>query len=70
MVLMIMIKEIQNRWKSPVLRMALVTLVAFSIKKYGKLEIPNEVVDAIVDAFLITVTGVGVVNDPTNKENI
>ena len=67
---MIMIKEIQNRWKSPVLRMALVTLVAFSVKKYGKLEIPNEVVDAIVDAFLITATGVGVVNDPTNKEKI
>ena len=67
---MTIVKEMQNRWKSPVLRTALITLVAFGVKKYGKFEIPNEVVNALVDTLLITVVGVGVVNNPTNKKKI
>lgn len=69
-IIMTVMKEIQNRWKSPVLRTALITLVAFCAKKYVEFEIPNEVIDAIVDAILIIITGVGIVNDPTNKQNI
>ncbi len=67
---MTIVKEMQNRWKSPILRTALITLVAFSVKKYSKFEIPNEVIDALVDMVLITITGVGVVNNPTNKKKI
>ena len=67
---MTIVKEMQNRWKSPVLRAALITLVALGVKKYCKFEIPNEIVDALVDTVLIAITGVGVVNNPTNKKKI
>jgi uncharacterized membrane protein len=67
---MVMMKEVQSRWKSPILRTALITLVAFCVKKFMKIEIPNEVVDALVDFVLISISGVGIVNDPTNKETM
>lgn len=67
---MTIVKEMENRWKSPILRTSLITLVAFSVKKYSKFEIPNEVIDALVDMVLITITGVGVVNNPTNRKKI
>jgi hypothetical protein len=57
-----------SRWKSPILRAGIVSLIIFSIKTFGKIEIPNEIIDTLVNVLFIAVFGVSAANNPTDKE--
>ena len=58
----------QSRLKSPVLWVSIATLVAFVLKTYFEYEIPQ--FDKLVDLILIVASGLGIVNNPVNKEGI
>ena len=57
----------QNRLKSKVLWMAVAALIAFVTKEWLGLEIPK--FDEFVELLLTVLVGVGVVNNPTDKQH-
>ena len=57
----------KERFKSPVLWLAIFALVGFITKKWIGWEIPE--FDTFVDLFLAVLVAFGVVNNPTDKQN-
>jgi len=57
----------QNRFKSPLAWVSLISLITFILKNYYNVEIPN--VDMLVDLILSVLTGFGILNNPTSKDN-
>lgn len=56
-----------NRWNSPILRAGLVALILFAVKEFG-LNIEESSLSTILDALFVLIFGVGIVNNPTDKE--
>lgn len=59
----------QNRWNSPVLRVAIGALILFAGKQFFKVELPQELLDKIADVILLIISAVGVANNPNDAEN-
>jgi len=57
----------QSRWRSPVAFTALVSLILFVLKQYFNYEIPQG--DRLIELILVTLTALGVFNNPTDKNN-
>ena len=57
----------QNRFKSWALWLSVAALIAFVSKTYFGYEIPQ--FDQLVNLILIVLSGFGIVNNPTDKEN-
>jgi len=57
----------QNRFRSWALWLAIAALIAFVAKTYFNYEIPQ--FDKLVDLLLIVLTGFGILNNPTDKQN-
>ena len=57
----------KERFKSPVLWLAIAALVAFIAKDWCGFEIPQ--FDEFVELFLAVLAGFGIVNNPTDKDN-
>ena len=60
--------EIQSRWKSPVLWLAIAALIAFITKEWVGWEIPQW--DTFVQLVLAAAIAFGVVNSPTSKNTL
>lgn len=57
----------QNRWKSPVLWTSMFSLIALILTEAGVLHIHDAEVKEIIQAVLVLMTALGVVNSPDNK---
>jgi uncharacterized membrane protein YhdT len=57
----------QNRFKSWALWLSVAALASFVLKTYLKYEI--EGFDTLVNLVLVVLTGFGILNNPTDKEN-
>jgi uncharacterized membrane protein len=60
--------NLQSRFKSPVLLISMFTLIVFVLKEYFKIEIPK--VNELLDLIMTVLIGFGIVNNPTDKDNI
>lgn len=58
----------QNRWQSYTLWIAIASFIALISKTYFNYEIPE--FDAIVTSLLNIAVIVGIINNPTDKENL
>ena len=56
----------QNRFKSWALWLSIAALIAFVSKTYFSYEIPE--FDQLVNLILVVFTGLGILNNPQNKE--
>ncbi len=56
----------QNRFKSKVAWVSLISLVLFILKNYYNIEIAN--IDKLIELVLVTLTAFGVFNNPESKE--
>lgn len=59
----------QNRLKSWALWMALAALIVFGIKEIFHIDV-SEPVDTFMDLLLPVLVGFGIVNNPTDKDNL
>jgi uncharacterized membrane protein len=57
----------QNRFRSKTAWIAVISLALFVTKNYTGIEIAE--VDRLVELILVTLTALGVFNNPTDKEN-
>lgn len=58
----------QNRYKSWALWLSVASLITFVTKTYLGYEIPEA--DKLVDLILVVLSGFGIINNPTDKENL
>jgi hypothetical protein len=56
----------QNRFKSPMAWASVLTLILFVLKTYFKVELPEG--DKLVELILLALSGMGIFNNPENKE--
>jgi uncharacterized membrane protein len=56
----------QNRFRSKTAWATLLALILFVAKTYFNVEIPEA--NTLVDFILLTAAGLGIFNDPTNKD--
>lgn len=56
----------QSRFKSKAAWIAILSLLIFVIKTYGKIEIPQS--DTLINLILITASALGIFNNPCDKE--
>lgn len=56
-----------SRWKSPILRAGIVALILFAVKEFG-MDIEESSLNAILGALFIAIFGVGMANNPMDKE--
>lgn len=59
----------QNRFKSWALWTAIAALVVFCVKEFAGLDI-GPTVDGLLDVLLPVLVGFGIVNNPTDPDNI
>jgi len=59
----------QNRYKSKVLWASLGALILFILKNLLKFDIDEGLFNQFIDILLITLTGFGILNNPTSKSN-
>lgn len=58
----------QNRFKSWPLWVSIAALVVFCVKEFAGIDI-SETVNGILNVALPVVVGLGIINNPTDKEN-
>lgn len=58
----------QNRFKSPVLWLAVAALIGFVSKTYFGYTIPE--FDTLINLVLVVLVGFGIVNNPENKNSL
>lgn len=61
----------QKRWKSPVVWTSIAALILLLLKNYGLLEplgLTEDVFNQIINLLLTILIGVGILNNPTEKE--
>ena len=56
----------QNRFKSRMAWASVLTLILFVLKTYFKIELPEG--DKLVELILLALSGMGIFNNPENKE--
>ena len=59
----------QNRFKSWALWTSIAALVVFCVKEFAGIDI-QETVDGLLNVLLPVLVGFGIINNPTDKENI
>ena len=60
---------VQNRFKSWALWTAIAALVVFCVREFAGIDI-EPTVDGLLDVLLPVLVGFGIVNNPTDKENM
>lgn len=60
----------QNRWKSPILWTSLISALFLILKGFGIYEIDNETLNNLINIVLGILTALGIINNPTDKQNI
>ena len=60
----------QNRFKSPVFWIGIISIIALSFKTFGIYEFSNDLTDATTNFVLSLLSAFGVINNPTNKRKI
>lgn len=58
----------QERWRSKVLWVAVISLILLVMKDFFKLDISDA--EPISELMLTILIGIGIINDPTNKEGL
>lgn len=59
----------QNRWKSWALWTSVAAMIVFCVKQFVGIDI-SETVNGLLDVLLPVLVGFGIINNPTDKENI
>jgi phi LC3 family holin len=59
----------QNRLKSKVFWIAVLSAIAMLLKAFGVFEISDQVINSIVDVVFSALTVFGIANNPTDKNN-
>lgn len=59
----------QNRFKSWALWVSIAALVVFCVKTFAKIDI-SETVNGFMDVLLPVLVALGIVNNPTDKDNL
>lgn len=61
-------ENLQNRFRSWALWLAIAALVVFCVKEFAGIDI-SSTVDGLMDVLLPVLVGFGIVNNPTDKKN-
>jgi uncharacterized membrane protein len=60
-------KDVQNRLKSKVFWVSILSALALLLRAFGVYELPEGAIDIIANIILAIATAFGVANNPTNK---